>query len=258
MTRKIQGITAVIRDGPVLVSDQGHLLEIEVGSPRIDRVGNVGAGPEMETKVTEKAGHLKESHIVAGQEVNHNMTAGHVPPPTHGVIDMRKPQLGRPHQTASSSEEMEDHPLYREVTHVAEVGHRTGTGFVAHHVIGRPHHSLAAAGTAPEVANNKPPNAGTTAIEHALLLKDVRAILSSGVADLKIGKEPLVTQVGHQAEMHQDSVHIAVDQTARWHNVVFLRKMNFLIGDVSFVLPCCYIELQLIISLLRIQGPPKQ
>jgi hypothetical protein len=254
--RKIQGITEVTQDGPVLVPDPGHLLETEVESPRISKVGNVGEGPEMGTKVTEKANHLKENHMVAGQEVNHNMTAGHVPPPTHGVIDMRKLQQGRPHHTASQFEEMVNHHLYRGVTYVAEVGHRTGKRFVAHHVIGRPHHSLA--GMAPEVANNKHSNAGTTAQEHALILKDVRAMLSNGVADLRTGKELLVTRVGRPAETHQDSAHTAVDQTAEWHNVASLRNMNFLIGDVNYAPLCSCIGLQLTINLLRIQGPPKQ
>ena len=218
ITRRVQGITEVIQDGPVLAPDLGRLLETEVESPRIDKVGNLGEDPEIGTKVTEKANHLKENHMVAGQEVNHNMTAGHVPPQTHGVIDMRKLQQGRPHQTASKSEEMEHSLLYRGVTYVAEVGHRTGTGLVAHHVIGRPHHSLA--GMAPEVANNNHSNAGTTAQEHAPILKDVRAILSNGGADLRIGKELLATRVGLPAEpMYQDSAHTAVDQTAEWHNV---------------------------------------
>jgi hypothetical protein len=257
ITRRLQGITEAIQDGPVLASDLGHLLETEMESPRINKVGNLGEDQEIGTKVIEKANHLKENQMAAGQEVNHNMTAGHVPPPTHGVIDTRKLQQGRPRQTASKLEEMEHHLLYRGVTYVTEVGHGTETGLVAHHVIGRQHHSLA--GMDPEDANNNHSNAGTTAQGHVPILKDVRATLSNGGADLRIGKELLATRVGLPAEpMYQDSAHTAVDQTAEWHNVPSLRKMNFLIGDVSYVPLCSCIGLRLTTNLLRIQGPPKQ
>jgi hypothetical protein len=125
---------------------------------------------------------------------------------------MRKPHPGQPHRTVSHSEGMEDHTLAQEMIHVPDLGHRIGTGCVVHRVIGRPHHSPTA-GTAPEVAKDKHSNAETTAIGHVLILKDVRATLSS-VADLVIGKEPLPTQAGPPAEMHQGSVHIVAELTA--------------------------------------------
>jgi hypothetical protein len=253
---KIQEITAATQDTLVLVPGQGHLLEAGLEIPRIDRVGIIGADPEMEIKVVDRAGQLTDNQMVADLGISQDITANHVLPPTPGVIDMRKPHLGKLHQTVSNSVEMVDHPPALDMIHVADLGHKTRTGCVFHHVIGRPHHNPIV-GTVPEVVKDKLSNAETTALGHVLILKDVRATLSS-VADLVIGKEPPPTQVGPPAEMHQDSVHIVVDLTAIWHNAVFLRKENFLIGDVSCVLLCYYIELQLITSLLRIQGPPKQ
>ena len=222
-------------------------------SPRIDKVGNLGEDPEIGTKVTEKANHLKEDQMVAGQEVNHNMTAGHVPPQTHGVIDMRKLQQGRPHQTASKLEEMEHSLLYRGVTYVVEVGQRTEIGLAANHVIGLPHHSLAEMDPEDANNNNNLSNAGTTAQGHTPILKDVRAILSNGGADLRIGKELLATRVDLPADqMNQDSALIAVVQTVVWHNAPYLRNVNFLIGDVSYVLLCCFIGPLLTTNYLRI------
>jgi hypothetical protein len=150
--------------------------------------------------------------MVAGQGINRYITEGHVLSPTPGVIDMRKPQPGQPHRTVSHSEEMEDHPRAQEMIHVPDLGHRTVTGCVVHHVIGPPHHSPTA-GTAPEVAKDKHSNAETTAVGHVLILKDVRATLSS-VADLVIGKELLPTQADPPAEMHQGFVHIVAEPTA--------------------------------------------
>jgi hypothetical protein len=209
---EIQEITAATQDTLVLVPEVGHLQEVGLEIPRIDRVGIVGADLEMEIKVVDRAGQLTDNHMVAGLGINQDITAGHVLPPTPGVIDMRKPQLGKLHQTVSHSEEMVDHPPAQEMIHVADLGHRTGTGCVVHRVIGRLHHSPTA-GTAPEVAKDKHSNAETTAVGHVLILKDVRATLSS-VADLVIGKEPPPTQVGPPAEMHQGSVHIVADLTA--------------------------------------------
>ena len=269
--RIIQRITVAIQDGQVQASDLGHLLEIETGSPRIKKVGYLGKDQEIEVKVIEEANHqkeinmaagqeanhLKENNMVAGQEVNHNMTAGLVPPQTHVVIDMRKLLQGRPHQTASKLEEMEHSLLYRGVTYVVAVGHRTEIGLAANHVIGLPHHSLAEMD--PEDANNNLLNAGTTAQGHVPILKDVRAILSNGVADLRTGKELLATRVDLPADqMNQDSARTAVVQTVVWHNAPYLRNANFLTGDVSYVLPCCFIGPLLITNYLRIQGPPLQ
>ena len=149
---RIQGITAVIQDTLVLVPETGHLREIETGSPRIDRVGIVGADLEMEIKVVDRAGQLTDNHMVAGLGINQDITAGHVLPPTPGVIDMRKPQLGKLHQTVSHSEEMVDHPPAQEMIHVADLGHRTGTGCVVHHVIGPPH-QIPTAEMAPEAVS---------------------------------------------------------------------------------------------------------
>jgi hypothetical protein len=230
-----------------------------MGSTRIKKVGNLGEDQEIGTKVIEEANHLKENQMVAGQEVNHNMTAGHVPPQTHGVIDMRKLLQGRPHQTASKLEEMEHSLLYRGVTYVAKVGHMTEIGLAAHHVIGLPHHSLAEMDPEDANNNNNRSNAGTTAQGHVPILKDVRAILSNGGADLRIGKELLATRVDLPADqMNQDSARTAVVQTVVWHNAPSLRKIIFLIGDVSYVLLNYFIGLRLTTNFLRILGPPKQ
>ena len=91
---KIQEITAATQDTLVLVPGQGHLLEAGLEIPRIDRVGIVGADPEMEIKVADRAGQLTDNHMVAGLGINQDITVGHVLPPTPGVIDMRKPQPG--------------------------------------------------------------------------------------------------------------------------------------------------------------------
>jgi hypothetical protein len=146
----------------------------------------------MEIKVADRTGQLTDNHMVADQGVNQDITEGHVLPPTHRVINMRKPQPGQPHRTVSHSEGMEGQPLAQEMITVPDLGHRTITGHVVHHVIGHPHHSPMA-GTAPGVAKDKNSNAKTAVIEHVLIPKDVRATLSS-VEDLLIDKEPPPTQ----------------------------------------------------------------
>ena len=206
-----QWITVVIQDILVLVLETGHLPKIETGSPRTDRVGIVGAGLEMEIKVADRAGQLTDNHMVAGLGINQDITAGHVLPPTPGVIDMRKPQLGKLHQTVSHSEEMVDHPPAQEMIHVADQGHRTVTGCAAHHVIGLCHSPTV--GTAPEAAKDKCSNAEKAAIGHVPLLKDVQATLST-VAGLVIGEVLLPTQADPPAEMDQGFVHIVAEPIA--------------------------------------------
>ena len=208
----IQQITAVIQGILVLVLETGHLRKTGTGSPRIDRVGIVGAGPEMEIKVADRTGQLTDSHGVAGQGVNQDITEGHVLPPTRGVINMRKPQPGQPHRTVSHSEGAEGQPLAQETITVPDLGHWVITGSVVHHVIGRTNHSPVA-GTAPEIAKDKLSNAETAVIEHGPIPKDVLATLSS-VEDLLIGKEPPPTQADPQAGMHQGFARTVVDQTA--------------------------------------------
>ena len=194
--------------------------------------------------------------MVAGQETTPKVTVGPVPPQTHAVIDMRKPLQGRLHQTASKLEGMEHSLLYRGVTYVEEVGHRTEIGLAANHVIGLTLHSLA--GMDPEDANSLS-NAKIPTQGRVPILKDVRAMLSSGVAGLRTGKELLATPLGlPAAQMNHVFARIVEDQIAVEQSAPYLRNMSFLIGAVNYVLPSYSTGHLLITNYLRIHGPPIQ
>ena len=275
-------IIEAIQDGQVQARDLGHLLETEMSSPLIKKVGNLEEDLEVRTKITEEANHLKEinkaieeaNHLketnmaitetnhqeeinmVVGQETTPKVTVGPVPPQTHAVIDMRKPLQGSLHQTASRLGGMVHSLLCQIVIHVEEVGHKMEIELAANHVTGFTLHSLA--GMDPKDANSLS-NAKIPPQGRVPILKDVRAMLSTGVAGHRKGKELLAIPLGlPAAQMNHVSARIVVDQTAVWHSAPYLRNMSFLIGAVNYVLPSYSIGHLLITNYLRMHGPPIQ